>query len=364
MAKFKAKCKDDHLFVRVKLFHSDAVSNAELESFARVYIRGFLKPKKIRKTLIEYTGPTGISLYERMKRPVTKYEFFFIMEQIVDSYQKLQRYNLLPGRVIWDIHQVYYNEATKELQFLYIPFTTAQNSTTIQALMDAVGYSATPQQEPNVDYISRFMFFLNSLSSFDAANIEKFIEHEDRKVVNTIKKHGGGPSGFMTDKPKDYYKHYDEKVDGTNYGSEPTGLLVEEEETGLLDKYETGLMGHEEETELLNDEDGTVLLAENQVNIHFASLFRVLTEETVTINKPVFRLGKERSYVDYFVTNNNAVSRSHADIITRGNRYFVTDLNSKNKTFINDQVIPVQQEIEIFDGDHLKFANEEFVFSI
>ena len=163
MAKFKAKRKDDHLFVRVKLSRGDAVSDAELESFARVYIRGFLKPKKIRKNLIEYSGPMGISLYERMKLPVTKYEFFFIMEQIVDSYQKLQRHNLLPGRVIWDIHQVYYNESTKELQFLYIPFTTAQVGGSMRALMDSIGYSAIPQQEPNTDYVSRFMFFLNSL---------------------------------------------------------------------------------------------------------------------------------------------------------------------------------------------------------
>ncbi len=362
MAKFKAKIKDDHLFVRAKLSNGDAVSDAELESFARIYIRGFLKPKKLKKNLIEYSGPIGISLYERMKRPVTKYEFFFIMEQIVDSFQKLQRYKLLPGRVIWDIRNVYYNESTKELQFIYIPFTAVQNGGNIRTLMDAVGYAAIPQQETNTDYISRFMFFLSSLPAFDAAQIEKFIEHEDRKVVNTIKKHGAGQSGFMTDKPKDYYNHYEEK--NSDDGSDPTGLLEEDEATGLLDEEQTGLLDDDEATGLLNDDDGTALLDENQVNIHYPSLFRVLTQETILINKPVFRLGKERSYVDYFVTNNNAVSRSHADIITRGQRYFVMDLNSKNRTFINNQVVPVQQEVEIFDGDHIKLANEEFVFNM
>ena len=94
------------------------------------------------------------------------------------------------------------------------------------------------------------------------------------------------------------------------------------------------------------------------------TLFRTLTEETISVNKPVFRIGKERSYVDYFVTNNNAVSRSHADIITRGSKYFVIDLNSKNHTYINDQMIAVQCETEIRDGDRLKLGNEEFVFKI
>ena len=67
--------------------------------------------------------------------------------------------------------------------------------------------------------------------------------------------------------------------------------------------------------------------------------------------------------MDYFVSNNNAVSRSHADIITRGKKYFILDLNSKNRTYINDQMIPIQCEIEIRNGDHLKLGNEEFVFS-
>ena len=87
-----------------------------------------------------------------------------------------------------------------------------------------------------------------------------------------------------------------------------------------------------------------------------------MTDEVISINKPVFRIGKENSYVDYFVMNNNAVSRSHADIITRGRNYFVVDLNSKNHTYINNQMLLVKCETQIFDGDILKLANEEFIF--
>ena len=202
---------------------------------------------------------------------------------------------------------------------------------------------------------------------------EEFIKKEDRSVVNTIKKHRANSSGFMTDKRQDYYKHYD-----NDDGDDPTGLLEDDDEdTGLLEEDDeptgllrdddeaTGLLNDEDDdaTGLLNtsDEDATGLLVETHV--HYPSLFRVLTEETILINKPVFRLGKERSYVDYFVTNNNAVSRSHADIVTRGSRFFVIDLNSKNRTFINGQMLPVQYETEIFDGDRLRLGNEEFIFN-
>ncbi|MBN2918689.1 MAG: FHA domain-containing protein [Lactobacillus sp.] len=354
MAKYKAKTKECQLIVKVKLSSGEKINERELDFFTRKYIRGLLKAKMVKKfgiTSIEYTGPIGICLFERLKKPITKYDFLFIIEQIVDISQKVQLNSMSLNKVVWDIHNIFINETTREVQFIYLPLENIEKEADIIALIDSVVYSAKPVQEQNSDYISRFVYFMKGLSKFDAEQIEKFILQEDRNVVNTIKKHYAGQSGFMTDKPKDYYEHYACDDEKTGLLEEATGLL-EDEATGLLCEEETGLLVEEEETTLL----------ENDEQVHFPSLFRVLTEENISINKPVFRLGKEKSYADYFVSNNNAVSRSHADIITRGQRVFVIDLNSKNKTYINDQPIPVQQETEIFNGDRLRLANEEFIF--
>lgn len=353
MIKFKAKLKDSHLVVRAKLSFNDVINDAELGFISNTYIRGFLRAKQIKRNVIEYTGPVGISLVNRLKKPISQYDFFFIMEQIVDATQKLQRFNLLPGKVVWDIHNGYINEATKELQLIYAPLTSAQPNTNILAFMESIIYATIPMADQNSDYISQFLYFLNSLPGFNAERIEQYIAKVDRKVVNTIKRHASGSSGFMTDKPIDYYAHLNEKKREDDDDS--TGLLDEDEVTCLLDD--------DEATGLLNDDEGTAILDESQSYIQYPTLCRVLTGETVRINKPVFRIGKERSYVDFFV-NNNAVSRSHADIITRGQRYFVIDLSSKNRTYINDQVLPVQQEVEVFNGDRLRLANEEFTFQI
>lgn len=354
MAKYKIKTKECQLIVKVKLSSGEKINERELDFFTRKYIRGLLKAKMVKKfgfTSIEYTGPIGINLFERLKKPITKYDFLFIIEQIVDISQKVQMNSMSLNKVVWDIHNIFINETTREVQFIYLPLENMEKEADIIALIDSVVYSAKPAQEQNSDYISRFVYFMKGLSKFDAERIEKFILQEDRSVVNTIKKHYAGQSGFMTDKPKDYYEHYDCDDEKTGLLEEATGLL-EEEATGLLCEEETGLLVEEEETTLL----------ENDEQVHFPSLFRVLTEENISINKPVFRLGKEKSYADYFISNNNAVSRSHADIIMRGQRVFVIDLNSKNKTYINNQPIPVQQETEIFNGDRLRLANEEFIF--
>ena len=366
MIKYKAKTKDCLLTVKVKLPLGSSLNERELDFFSRKLLRGFFKPQVLKKNLIVYTGPVGISLYERLQKPISKYDFFFIIEQIVDASMKLQKNGLPWNKVVWDLQHTFVNETTKEVQLIYLPLDTVPADNSIMDFIENIIYSAKPFDEHDPDFVSSFVYYIKALPGYDPNKIEKHIAEEDRSVVNTIKKHTTGGSGFMTDKRKDYYDHYEQK--NADSDDEATGLLRDDDEA-------TGLLSESEDTALLDDDDdeATGLLTENGdempahrttvTNVHFPTLYRVLTDEKISVNKPVFRLGKEKSYVDYFVTNNIAVSRSHADIITRGNKYYVRDLNSKNHTYINEQMIPIQIEVEIHNGDRLKLGNEEFVFN-
>lgn len=93
-------------------------------------------------------------------------------------------------------------------------------------------------------------------------------------------------------------------------------------------------------------------------------LIRAKNNEKILLDKPVFRVGKERSYVDYFIGDNTAISRSHANFITREGTYFVVDTNSTNHTFVNSRMIPSNEENVISHGDHIRLANEEFEFRL
>ena len=95
-----------------------------------------------------------------------------------------------------------------------------------------------------------------------------------------------------------------------------------------------------------------------------AFLVRKKNNERIIINKDIFKLGKERSYVDHCVSDNSAVSRSHANIIKKGNDYFVVDMNSTNHSFINGMILTPQTESRINNGDTLSLGDEEFVFHI
>ena len=268
MARFKVKINDCRLIVKVRLSVSEKINERELDFFSRKYLRGFFKARLTRKfgrNTIEYTGPVGISLQERLKKPVSKYDFLFILEQIVDMVQKIRLNALNAEKVLWDIHHVYINETTRELQFIYLPLEQTKESADLLEFVFNIIYSMTPMTDQNSDYISRLSYFLKGLQAFDADAIEKFISKEDSSIVNTIKKHYAGQSGYMTDKPKDYYAHYDD--------DEKTGLL-EEAETDLLEEYQARyavmnefapkLLSAEEVKEILTSKFAEVLATKNK----------------------------------------------------------------------------------------------------
>lgn len=92
-----------------------------------------------------------------------------------------------------------------------------------------------------------------------------------------------------------------------------------------------------------------------------ARLIRRKNNETIPINKPFFKLGKERSFVDYYV-DSGYISRSHANIINRDGTYYVVDNNSRNHTYVNDQLLQSNMEVKLQSGDIVRLADEEFEF--
>ncbi len=93
-------------------------------------------------------------------------------------------------------------------------------------------------------------------------------------------------------------------------------------------------------------------------------LIRKKNNEKISLNKPVYCMGKERSYVDYCISDNSAISRSHANFITRDGQYFVVDTNSTNHTYVNGVMIQSNVETAISHGDSIRLANEEFDFKL
>lgn len=332
--RYKVETRDFRLSVKVWAGFRETLDKNMLASFCRIDLRGFLKPRLVRRNLLEYSGPIGMSIHERLKTPVTKREFLFIVEQLLIAVRKL-RSNALPLEcLIMDMRYAFINEETREVQFLYVPGYAPKQQTDVMSFLDSIIYAVRPAPEPDTEYISRFLHFLWNQMDIDLDQIEKFVAREDWRVIQTLQQISGSDWINIRQKP--------------GYAHDNAGNQDEKDDAELPDEQWTVLP-----TEL-----------EDRILIHTATLHCVRTGESIRVNKPVFRIGEERSRVDYWVQDNNAVSRIHADIVTRGSKYYVIDINAKNRTYINDQPLVAQRETEIRDGDRLKLANEEYVFCV
>lgn len=74
-----------------------------------------------------------------------------------------------------------------------------------------------------------------------------------------------------------------------------------------------------------------------------------------------FFIGKLKKNVD-FCLNSDTVSRYHAKITKEGENIFLTDLNSTNGTYINDEPLFTYQKKELNYGDIITFADIKYQF--
>jgi len=93
-------------------------------------------------------------------------------------------------------------------------------------------------------------------------------------------------------------------------------------------------------------------------------LIRIRYNERIALNKTVYSIGKDVNHADYCIMDNSAISRMHANIISRGEEYFVVDNNSTNHTYVNGMMIPSNVEVQIINGARIHFADEEFEFRV
>lgn len=83
------------------------------------------------------------------------------------------------------------------------------------------------------------------------------------------------------------------------------------------------------------------------------------TSQVIAI-KGILRIGRDSSFADLIPAGNATISSQHAQITEKGGILLVRDMDSRNGTFINDERIAKNHNIEIGIGDIVKFSNAEY----
>ena len=336
MSKLKVSIKKSTVTAMMKAGRKERINETELSQLARIKPCGIMHVTKTKKDSVTYTCPANINLTDRLKKAVSKYDFFFMMEQIVIMVQDVYNNGLNVNSVRFNMDDVYINEMTKEMYFIYFPIVGGQESADIVGFIENIIYTMTPVINEDTNYISRFMYYVRSFHGFNGNAIEKYISREERAVVNVLK------NKAVTMQQQ-----------------------IMQQQTRQQQIMQQVMQGSMDGTTVLSDDGISVQQIQQMqpVNYHFASLTRQVTGEKIELGKPSFVLGKNPEKSDYAVADNTNISRVHAVITMRNGRYYVMDQNSTNGTFINGRIIKAGQETEILPGDCLMLANEEFIFN-
>ena len=331
MSKLKVSIKKSTVTAMMKAGQKERINETELSQLARIKPCGIMHVTKTKKDSVIYTCPANINLTDRLKKAISKYDFFFMMEQIVIMVEDVYNNGLNVNSVRFNMDDVYINEMTKEMYFIYFPIVGGQESADIVGFIENIIYTMTPVINEDTNYISRFMYYVRSFHGFNGNAIEKYISREERAVVNVLKNKAVTMQQTMQQQ-----------------------IMQQQIMQGSMDG-----------TTVLSDDGISVQQIQQMqpVNYHFASLTRQVTGEKIELGKPSFVLGKNPEKSDYAVADNTNISRVHAVITMRNGRYYVMDQNSTNGTFINGRIIKAGQETEILPGDCLMLANEEFIFN-
>lgn len=330
MSKLKVSIKKSTVTAMMRAGRKERINETELSQLARIKPCGIMHVTKTKKDSVIYTCPANINLTDRLKKAISKYDFFFMIEQIVIMVEDVYNNGLNVNSVRFNMDDVYINEMTKEMYFIYFPIVGGQESADIVGFIENIIYTMTPVINEDTNYISRFMYYVRSFHGFNGNAIEKYISREERAVVNVLK-----------------------------------NKAVTMQQTMQQQIMQQVMQGSMDGTTVLSDDGISVQQIQQMqpVNYHFASLTRQVTGEKIELGKPSFVLGKNPEKSDYAVAGNTNISRVHAVITTRNGRYYVMDQNSTNGTFINGRIIKAGQETEILPGDCLMLANEEFIFN-
>jgi pSer/pThr/pTyr-binding forkhead associated (FHA) protein len=84
----------------------------------------------------------------------------------------------------------------------------------------------------------------------------------------------------------------------------------------------------------------------------------ILKNDETTLNiKPNEIIGREYNGIEY-LSNYTTVSRKHCQFFFENGKWYIQDLNSTNKTYLNSKTIEPLKKIEVKNGDEVSFSKK------
>lgn len=392
---------------------AEIISQNPISAFTPFYIR-----RENEAIAIYYNITSKISLSQYLERKRLK------RKELLDLLDGISRALLLHSSYLLDLSSfvlhpdfVFINPASAEVSLVYVPVYCNRNSAEVcrSFLKDLVVNSANAEDNSTDNYMQRILSYLKS-GLFNLSEFSRLIadlRYNDGQYVTAataLKETEAACTAQAAAKPSNASKESAGKRKGILVtlmvqlliilplviiclllvsrgiadGVSAAGMLLIGAAVDLLVMKRVSIKTSGEkkkrtETKRLKAPDkivrleapaapevvkacDTVLISEAS-NLAYPYLERLGAHsmERIVINKDRFTIGRLGSMVDHVIPD-GTIGKLHAEIKSRDGHYYLTDLNSKNGTYINGERIASNREHQINGTCRIKFSDYEYLF--
>lgn len=413
MSKIVFENKKGKITIINKLSYPESVNERVYNAIASGMFEGFLPVsirEKRKETRVECVVQELIPLNQYFNGLVTKKMFLDFVYHIAQHIKNCEKNMINANNLDLQSDKIFIEPQSKAVKCIFWPIVNNQRGNQPYLFLKQLPYELNFNPHEDNEYLETYKAFFGGVNPFSVNSFERMILKLQGKQVNG--RHStpsGALSGTLSTDSKSDKKAKDGKkvvveydpfaeTDAGTDASTNFGKAIKKTNRDSSACY-CGSCGAKNDananfcvkcgtkivrekvcideipeqddtidfgTMVLGDDSGgtTVLGYDEPEEPVFPVLTRERTDESFKIDKPTYRIGTEQKYCDLFISDNNFISRSHADIITKDERYYIIDRNSTNKTFVDGKVIPIEKEVEIFSGTKIRLANEDFTFII
>ena len=372
MAKLKFTEINGEVCIKCRFTGNEMLNEPEYRYFIDNRIKGWLVPFAEGTDRLEFTCAKGIPLINKIRSGIDKQEYFLIVKNLLDIIKVAETCGFNMQNIVLDPNFITVDTADLDIYLFYLPlwYNESCNDGIVNCLRKI---STFAQYKSQSDYsaVDGFMNFVCRESGFTISEAKEYIRREvpglfPAQAPKPLQPQFSRPASNAA-KPEHTKLHIPEPSQHINNMAQ---TIINDINKGSQEFKHTAAPEVPEPKIIpsLNSDKRNVLpeLVKSEhirsAPQNFPKLTRRATGVTVNIDKPVFRIGKERDKVDFCITENRTVSRVHATIYTRSGSCYIEDNNSTNRTYINGTPVPANMEIKIKSGDVLKLSNEEFDF--
>lgn len=341
-----------------------AINNGEVPGLIPLSVVG--TPAKF--TLI-YELDGFITFSRFLSSPLNKKLFAGILQSILTTLKSMSGAFFNQQHLLMGLNYVMVQPSTREVYFSYVPIQGFETEMSLKEFLLSIIQEASFSPTENNSYVQDYITILNNGLNFSVFQLEEYIKQlkggEPAKAEKTIR---CPKCNTVLAEHAEFCSSCGAKVGASKGPAKvPTtydplassGSSMQRDDRRIRQPAWTS-QGQ------IDCEDGTSILGSGDMGKIYPTpyLVRSKTKERIPLDRMPFKIGKLDGVCDYVIRDNKAVSRKHAEIICINDRYYIVDLNSTNKTYVNGKPVLPEAKSVISHGTTIKLGNEEFVFRI